>query len=167
MVNAVPYPRKIEYARELSPRIIRGRYPSPAVKLVIDFCENEDDFCAIFTYDSYEKSTIKNWADAFYRILLGQNPNEIIIPKSSNTETPKPQEVVTGADLADVWKEFFGTDSGNFYALGGTSLKAIQIEEAMLYRGLYISAADILKLQNFAEIASAVTAADEIDWEAD
>jgi bacitracin synthase 1 len=70
-------------------------------------------------------------------------------------------------DLAEVWIEFFGTSCGNFYDLGGTSLKAIQIEEAMLFRGLYLSAADIIRVQDFSLLANLITLADEIDWEAE
>jgi bacitracin synthase 1 len=68
-------------------------------------------------------------------------------------------------DLTEVWSEFLGTTSGNFYDLGGTSLKAIQIEEAMLFRGLYLSAADIIRVQDFFLLANLITLADEIDWE--
>jgi surfactin family lipopeptide synthetase A/lichenysin synthetase A len=164
MVNLIPYPQKINSGKGLSPRIIRGSYPAPAAKLVIDLREEENCIFAVFTYDSYNESTVKNWAQIFKAILFSENHADIIIP----IETA---ETIYGNgnsdDLAEIWYEFFGVKTGNFYELGGTSLKAIRIEEALLMRGLYLSAADILSTGDFEKLAGLITPADEIDWEAE
>jgi acyl-coenzyme A synthetase/AMP-(fatty) acid ligase len=162
MVNFSPFPKSLKGS--LSPCIIRGRYETPAAKLVIDLREEETGFCAVFTYDSYTEKTAQNFADAFRAILLCEIPPDINFTEISS-DNPKGGNYSN--DLEEVWKEILGADSGKFYDVGGTSLKAIQIEEAMLYRGLYISAADILRFQEISQISKLISSADEIDWEAE
>jgi nonribosomal peptide synthetase DhbF len=169
MVNLIPLPRQLKNVCGLNPRIIRGGYPAPPAKLVIDLREEALGFSALFTYDSFKDETAANWVDAFRAILFGQTPNHIIIPqKSENHEKPEETALESGysAEFSEIWTEILGVNPGNFYEAGGTSLKAIQIEEAMLLRGLYISAADILRLQDFSAIAGCITPAEDIDWEA-
>jgi acyl-coenzyme A synthetase/AMP-(fatty) acid ligase len=166
MVNYIPYPAKIKGASGLSPRIIRSGYSAPAAALVIDLREEIDGMSAVFTYDSYSGETVKNWTNAFRAILFFENYDEIISPKENADYLPADGGLCV-PEFAEVWAEIVGEKHGNFYALGGTSLKAIQIEEAMLSRGLYVSAADILRLQDFSEISKAVIPADDIDWEAE
>jgi hypothetical protein len=163
MVNLVPYPQKISSANELKPRIIPSGYTAPVTKLVIDLREEYHDFSVVFTYDTYRQTTIENWAENFRRILLSQKSDDIMRPEINEIRS---ENTVYYPEFSEVWNKILGSQNGNFYDLGGTSLKAIQIEEDMFLRGLYISAADILRIQNFAQIAQLVTPADEIDWEA-
>jgi acyl-coenzyme A synthetase/AMP-(fatty) acid ligase len=162
MVNLSPFPAPLKGS--LSPRIIRGGYETPAAKLVIDLREEETGFCAIFTYDSYTEKTAQNFADVFRKVLLCETPPNLEFMEISEDNFA---DNSYSNDLAEVWKEILGADSGKFYDVGGTSLKAIQIEEAMLFRGLYISAADILRFQEISQISKFISPADEIDWEAE
>ncbi|MDR0952135.1 MAG: AMP-binding protein [Oscillospiraceae bacterium] len=165
MVNYLPLPQKLKDASGLHPRLIRGGYPAPAAKLVIDLREElSGGVSAVFTYDSYKSETIESWSAAFRAILLRESVRELIIPAKAAAEAADAPPL--HPEFAEVLAEFFGTTSGSFYELGGTSLMAIQIEEALLLRGFYISAADILRVQNFGEISKLIIAADEIDWEA-
>jgi non-ribosomal peptide synthetase component F/acyl carrier protein len=165
MVNYIPLPQEIKDACGLRPRIVRGGYPAPAVKLVLDLREEEDGISAVFTYDAYQRETIENWADAFRALLLREPVGTVRIPTKVTTNAA--DNVEPCPDFAAVWAEFFGVAEGNFYELGGTSLIAIQIEEAMLLRGLYISAADILQYQRFADLSKRMIPAEDIDWEAE
>jgi non-ribosomal peptide synthetase component F len=170
MVNYIPLPLKIKGTDGLSPRIIQAGYTAPAVPVVIDLREENDGYSAVFTYDSFSDETVKNWANAFRKILFFEDFEEVISPKENSGISPVDGDI-DAPDFpevwAEVWAEILSDRRGDFYALGGTSLKAIQIEEAMLFRGLYISAADILRLRDFSAIAKAVVPADEIDWEAE
>jgi acyl-coenzyme A synthetase/AMP-(fatty) acid ligase len=163
MVNFIPLPEKINSGYEHSPKIIRGSYNKPAVPLVIDLREEENGLSAVFTYDSLSSKTIENWAEIFTAILLSKTPPDVIIPQKNHVANASGYS----AELAVIWEDMLGDLSGGFYELGGTSLKAIKIEEAMLEQGLYISAADILSAQTFSDISKLVSPADEIDWEAE
>jgi non-ribosomal peptide synthetase component F len=165
MVNFIPLPEKLTNADNLNPRIIRGTYPSPPTPLVIDLREEDNGFSAVFTYDSLSDKTIQNWAENFKAILLCETVGDIIIPSNNKTESNENSDIQP--EFSEIWKEFFGSDSGNFYELGGTSLKAIRIEEALLSRGLYLSAADILGIGDYNRLSALITPADEIDWEAE
>jgi hypothetical protein len=163
MVNYIPQPEPLTNAGGLHPRVIRRGYPAPPVKLVMDLREEEDSFAAVFTYDSYSRATMENWAAAFRAILLREPVGEIIRPAES-TAAEEGGDAILPA-FAEVWSAFFGAARGSFYEQGGTSLMAIQIEEAMLLRGFYVSAADILQTQDFTQISKLVISADDIDWE--
>jgi hypothetical protein len=145
MVNMIPLPRGLK-DNGLSPRIIRGSYPALPVELVCDIREEENGFSVIFTYEKSQTKTV-----------------EIFESETQFDDTYDLQI----ADFREVWKSILGRDEGNFYEIGGTSLKAIQIEEAMLIRGHYISAADILRYKDFTDIIKFITPASEIDWEAE
>jgi acyl-coenzyme A synthetase/AMP-(fatty) acid ligase len=148
MVNFVPLPQKIKNneRNELSPRIVRGSYPALPVELVCDLREEEDGYSVVFTYEKSDQKAIENF--------------------ESKTQIDDAENLQI-ADFKDVWKTILGRDASNFYEIGGTSLKAIQIEEAMLIKGHYISAADILRYKNFYDISKLITPASEIDWEAE
>jgi hypothetical protein len=165
MVNYIPLPQKMKDACGLRPRVVRGGYPAPAVKLVLDLREEEDGVSAVFTYDAYQRETIVNWADAFRALLLREPVGAVRRPAPITAD--ETDEDHPCPDFAAVWAEFFGVAEGNFYERGGTSLIAIQIEEAMLLRGLYISAADILQVQRFADLSKRIIPAEDIDWEAE
>jgi non-ribosomal peptide synthetase component F len=170
MVNLIPLPQKLTNTGGLNPRIIRGGYPAPPTKLVIDLREEEQGFSAVFTYDSFKDETAENWADSFKAILFGQTPEGLIIPEKADEAHESEETALQSGnnnELSAVWRGILGAEEGNFYELGGTSLKAIQIEEAMLLNGWFISAADILRLQEFSAIAKVVTPAEDIDWEAE
>ncbi|MDR0943653.1 MAG: AMP-binding protein [Ruminococcus sp.] len=137
MVNLLPLPQKLK-ENGLSPRIIRGSYPASPVTLVCDLREEESGFSVIFTYEKPQARLVENFA--------------------SKTQID---------DFKDAWKAILGKDEGDFYEIGGTSLKAIRIEEAMLMKGHYISAADILRYKNFSDISKLIISASEIDWEAE
>jgi non-ribosomal peptide synthetase component F len=164
MVNYIPIPLELKLDGDLSPKIIRSSYTAPAVPLVIDLREEENGVSAVFTYSLFSRKVIKNWAEIFKAILLSNTPPEIIIPKYFVADDTGANY---SAELAKVWEDMFGDLSGGFYELGGTSLKAIKIEEEMLEHGLYISAADILNAQTFSAISKLISPADQIDWEAE
>jgi acyl-coenzyme A synthetase/AMP-(fatty) acid ligase len=149
MVNFIPLARELPQNfndNGLSPRIIRGSYPALPVELVCDLREEENGFSVVFIYEKSQSQTLEN-----------------LELKTQIDDT----EVLQIADFKSVWKAFLGRDEGNFYEIGGTSLKAIQIEEAMLMKGHYISAADILRYKDFTDIIKLITPASEIDWEAE
>jgi non-ribosomal peptide synthetase component F/acyl carrier protein len=145
MVNLLPLPHGLE-DNGLSPRIVRGSYPALPVKLVCDLREEENGFSVVFTYEKSQTQSVEN--------------------SESETQIDDTEDLQI-VDFKSVWKVILHRDEGNFYEIGGTSLKAIQIEEAMFVKGHYISAADILRYKNFYDISRHITPASEIDWEAE
>ena len=67
--------------------------------------------------------------------------------------------------LREVWMEILKASEGDFYEIGGTSMDAIMIESALLQKGWFLSAADILQNPKIHDMAALMIPADEIDWE--
>jgi acyl-coenzyme A synthetase/AMP-(fatty) acid ligase/acyl carrier protein len=165
MINYIPLPPSIKNAEKHRPRFIRGGYPAPAAKLVIDLREEENGFSAVFTYCAISEKIVENWAAALRSIIFNKPICDVIIP--TENKIIEDEKTAINPDFAEIWKTVLGSETGSFYEAGGTSLKAIRIEEALLLRGFYLSAADILGIGDLKKLSGQIVSAEEIDWEAE
>jgi hypothetical protein len=68
--------------------------------------------------------------------------------------------------LEKCWRDDFGTDTADFFEIGGTSFDAIKLEAALFKAGYVLSAADIFQYPAKTELVELMLPADEVDWEA-
>lgn len=80
-------------------------------------------------------------------------------PEPTSPEPPAPPKTRVERLLVDVWRKAFQRDVGvddNFYALGGHSMKALEIISLLQANGQTLSAADLFRHPTIREVASTV-----------